>query len=161
MTTAVELPSGKPGWPIEALIPHSSTMVLLQRLEDYGDDFLEASLEITPDSLFLNAEQQVPSWVGIEYMAQTIAAYAGVKAKQQGADIKVGLLIGTRRFEAFQPAFESGMRLKIRVAELHQEGSGLGVFECTISCSDTPLAKANLNVYQPKNIDEFMAGVGE
>lgn len=161
MTASFELPSGKPGWPIESLIPHTNTMVLLQRLVDYGDDFLEATLEITPDSLFLNEQNQVPSWVGIEYMAQTIAAYAGVKAKQLGEEIKVGLLIGTRRFEAFRPAFDSGMHLTVRTAELHQEGSGLGVFECTISSGDTPLAKANLNVYQPKNIDEFMAGVGE
>lgn len=150
----------KPMWPIADLIPHSRTMVLLQKLENYGDNYLQASLRISPQSLFLNSRQHVPAWVGIEYMAQAIAAYAGVKARKARAPIKVGLLIGTRKYLATKPAFKIGELLQVRVSPLHEESSGLGVFQCEIKVDDEVRVAANLNVYQPPNISEFMAEVG-
>lgn len=144
-------------WPISELVPHARTMLLLDELVDYSPEFLTARIRIRPDSLFINKNDEVPAWVGIEYMAQTIAAYAGVLAKLNNEEIKIGLLIGTRKYKSEVPAFPLHSELEIKVAPLHSEESGLGVFNCEIF-SDRLLVQANLNVYQPKDVSAFLAG---
>ncbi len=149
---------------VEEVIPHSRKMVFLDKLESADESHLLASMCIREDAYFIK-EASVPAWVGIEYMAQAIAAYAGVLAKNEGEPIKVGLLLGTRRYTSKVPSFPLGQTLFIRVEPLHNEESGLGVFECGIypatdtgECAKEPWVVANLNVYQPHDVDAFLAG---
>ena len=149
---------------VEEVIPHSRKMVFLETLESADESHLLASMCIREDAYFIN-EQSVPAWVGIEYMAQAIAAYAGVLAKSDGQPIKVGLLLGTRRYTSKVSSFPVGQKLYVRATPLHNEESGLGVFECAIypsndsnDCAEEPWIVANLNVYQPHDVDAFLAG---
>ena len=149
---------------VEEVIPHSRKMVFLETLESADESHLLASMCIREDTYFIN-EQSVPAWVGIEYMAQAIAAYAGVLAKSVGEPIKVGLLLGTRRYTSKVSSFALGQKLYVRAVPLHNEESGLGVFECAIypsnelnGCAEEPWVVANLNVYQPHDVDAFLAG---
>ncbi len=149
---------------VEDVIPHSRKMVFLETLESADESHLLASMSIREDTYFIN-EQSVPAWVGIEYMAQAIAAYAGVLAKSAGEPIKVGLLLGTRRYTSKVSSFALGQKLYVRAEPLHNEDSGLGVFECAIypsnetsGCAEEPWVVANLNVYQPHDVDAFLAG---
>ena len=73
---------------IRSLLPHSGTMVLLDRVVAADADSLCAEVAIRPDSLFCNADG-VGAWVGIEYMAQAIAAHAGYLARLRGDAVKV------------------------------------------------------------------------
>ncbi|MGZ5008481.1 MAG: ApeP family dehydratase [Methylobacter sp.] len=131
---------------ITDLIPHTGDMVLLDRIIDYDEQGLTAELIVRGDGLLGNAES-VPAWAGIEYMAQTIAAYAGMMAKRANEPIRLGFLLGTRHYNSNIAAFKVGSSLTIRVQKIIQDDS-LGVFECRIF-GDAVEVTANLNVYQP------------
>jgi predicted hotdog family 3-hydroxylacyl-ACP dehydratase len=128
------------------LIPHTGDMVLLERIVDYDDKGLTAELVVRGDGLF-GDNQTVPAWAGIEYMAQAVAAYVGVKAKQANEPIRLGFLLGTRRYNSNVAVFKVGAILTIRVEKIIQD-DGLGVFDCRILGEGVEVT-ANLNVYQP------------
>ncbi|HEY8036628.1 MAG TPA: hotdog family protein [Methylobacter sp.] len=128
------------------LIPHTGDMVLLDRIIDYDDQGLTAELVVRGDGL-LGDDQTVPAWAGIEYMAQTIAAYVGIKARQANELIRMGFLLGTRRYSSNVAVFKVGAMLTIRIDKIIQD-DGLGVFDCLIMGEGVEVT-ANLNVYQP------------
>lgn len=131
---------------VSDVVPHARTMILIDQLIEYSADSLSALVEVNAKSLFVDPDG-VPAWVGIEYMAQTVAAWAGINAKEAGEDIKLGFLLGTRKYESFQTHFPLNSRLTVSVKKSYQADE-LGVFECAIH-SEELLAKATLNVYQP------------
>src|SRR3546814_13023940 len=71
------------------LLPHGPAFVLLDALHDYGDEHASGHVDITPQSLFFEASRGVPCWVGVEYMAQAIGAYAGIVRRQSGQPIEI------------------------------------------------------------------------
>ncbi|MCX7102732.1 MAG: hotdog family protein [Methylobacter sp.] len=131
---------------IDDLIPHSGCMVLLDRVIAHDNKSLTAELVVRDDGLFGDHET-VPAWVGIEYMAQTIAAYVGVMARQVNDPVRLGFLLGTRRYLSNVGVFKVGARLTIQVEKIFQN-EGLGVFDCQILGVDVDVS-AKLNVYQP------------
>ncbi|MFC3107949.1 3-hydroxylacyl-ACP dehydratase [Undibacterium arcticum] len=147
---------------IRTLLPHSGTMVLLDRVVAADADSLCAEVAIRPDSLFCNADG-VGAWVGIEYMAQAIAAHAGYLARLRGAPVKVGFLLGSRRYECSRPNFALGSILRVRIERILQGENGLGSFGCRISAvgaePSAALATATVTVFQPDNVNHFLEGV--
>ena len=144
-----------PRWPVPSLLPHGGAMVLIGEPAAYGDGWAEAAVRIGEDSLFYKAGHGVPSWVGVEYMAQTTALYLGIGARRAGRDIRIGLLIGCRRYEVEAAYFRLGSLLSIRVDETWQDGQ-MAVFECSIAhCG--PLAKGRLNVFSPADMASVLA----
>lgn len=131
---------------VEDLLPHSGKMVLLDRIINYDDNALTAELIVRGDGL-LGTEHTVPAWAGIEYMAQSIGAYAGIMAKRKGEPIKLGFLLGTRRYTSNVARFEVGWALSVRVNKIWQDNE-LSVFDCRIGGAGVDV-NASLNVYQP------------
>jgi predicted hotdog family 3-hydroxylacyl-ACP dehydratase len=130
---------------IAELIPHTGPMILLDRVTAFDEDSLSAELVVRA-GLFGDGKT-VPAWVGIEYMAQTIGAYAGMKAKLAGEPIRLGFLLGTRRYSGNVAEFRVGTLLTVRVDKIMQDEK-LGAFECRIAGEGIEMT-ANLNVYQP------------
>ena len=141
-------------WSVPTLLPHDSGMVLIAEPASFGGNWAQASVRIGEDSLFYNFGHGVPSWVGVEYIAQTIALYAGIDARQKGEDIKIGLLIGCRRYEADTEYFSLGSHLSIHVEESWKD-SQMASFECVINVG-AEVARANLNVFSPTDGYSFM-----
>jgi predicted hotdog family 3-hydroxylacyl-ACP dehydratase len=133
---------------IRSLLPHSGPMVLLDRVVAADEESLCAEVRIRQDSLFCNADG-VGAWVGLEYMAQAIGAYAGYKARLRDDPIRVGFLLGTRRYECRQPLFAVGSLLKVYAKRIFQSENGLASFECHIDDENGQLATANVTVFQP------------
>jgi predicted hotdog family 3-hydroxylacyl-ACP dehydratase len=131
---------------IEELVPHSGKMRLLERVIDYDQQVLTAEVIVRQDGLF-DQGQTVPAWLGIEYMAQTIAAFTGMADRLAGRPVRSGFLLGTRRYDVDRAVFEVGQRLKVTVKELMRD-QALAVFECQLSGHKIN-ASAKLNVYQP------------
>jgi len=146
-----------PSYPLEELLPHSGPMILIDEALDAGDGWATAAIRVGEDSLFYQAGLGVPAWVGIEYMAQTVALYAGICAKQAGTDIRLALLLGTRRYRAVTTHFPLGSLLRISVQEEWQDGN-MAVFDCQICYheGDQQLAEARLNVFRPEDPIAFM-----
>ncbi|MDH5720283.1 MAG: 3-hydroxylacyl-ACP dehydratase [Spirochaetia bacterium] len=139
------------------LLPHDPPMVVVDELVSFQDDSAVGAVAINSESMFLNESGEVPSWVGIEYMAQTIGLYVGALAKKNKKPIKLGFLLGTRRYEASIPAFKKGVKYKIEAKVLVQK-DGLGAFECIIfnDKMNEKLITAQINVFRPENIEEFL-----
>lgn len=130
-------------------------MVLLDRVVSADADNLLAEVRIRSDSLFCNADG-VGVWVGIEYMAQAIAAWAGCIARSRGEPVKLGFLLGTRRYECSRPIFVIGSLLQVHVRRVFQDESGLGSFECYIDDEQGRVATATVTVFQPHNVNDFL-----
>jgi len=132
--------------PVRELLPHDPPMVLLDRVLTCDKTSLVAEVTIRPDSL-LCGEDGVPAWVGIEYMAQSVAAHAGAQARLSGAPPSIGYLLGTRSYKSTTGLFALGDTLTIHVETLFTD-MGLGAFACRIEMNG-PIATATINVYQP------------
>ena len=69
--------------PIVELVPHRPPMLLLDRVLAYDGECVTCETVLRPDSPFAD-QGHVPAVVGIEYMAQTIAAGAGLRGARKG-----------------------------------------------------------------------------
>lgn len=135
--------------PIETLVPHSPPMVLIHRIASCDGDDLIAEVDIDPSSLFYDAAiQGVPTWVGIEYIAQSIAALGGIRAKRKGEAVKMGFLLGARRFHTHQPTMCRGKTYRISVVQVLRDDSGLASFDGSISQQDELICEARVNVFE-------------
>ena len=132
--------------PVSELLPHDPPMVLLDRVLSFDESSLVAEVTIRPDSVLCD-KSGVPGWVGIEYMAQSVAAHAGAMARQRGGTPVIGYLLGTRSYKSAVSDFPIGASLIIVVEQLFVE-MGLGAFACRIDMGET-VAEAKINVYQP------------
>ncbi|MCH1931077.1 hotdog family protein [Shewanella sp. A25] len=148
---------------IADFIPHREPMILIDRIIAHEADSLKTEVTITPNSAYFDdARQAVPNYVGIEYMAQSIAALAGVEAKLREDKIRVGFLLGSRKLALHVEQFKLGQTYVTQVKRLYQEESGLAVFDCQIylkSADSEPqlVAEANVNVFQPQDTQAYIA----
>lgn len=142
---------------IRTLVPHSGQMVLLDRALGADTDNLRAEVRIHAGSIMADA-QGVGAWVGIEYMAQAIAAHAGWLALERGEAVKVGFLLGSRKYETKVSHFTLGSLLQVHVHRVLQAENGLGAFECRIDIVDgmANAANATVTVFQPHNVNQFL-----
>jgi predicted hotdog family 3-hydroxylacyl-ACP dehydratase len=133
---------------IRQLLPHSGPMVLLDRVVAADEESLCAEVRIRSDSLFC-VDGVVGAWLGLEYMAQAIGAYAGYNARLRGEPIRLGYLLGTRCYECTRPIFAVSTLLRIHVKRVLQSENGLASFACRIDDENGQVASANLSVFQP------------
>ncbi|MFM5004004.1 thioester dehydrase [Aeromonas hydrophila] len=142
-------PSSLPA--IETLLPHQAPMLLLDRL--CAADAQQARCETrigARHALLLDGEGNLPGWVGIELMAQTIAAWAGMQGRLRGEPVRIGMLLGSRKYRCLRPAFAAGSLLTIEACCLLQDG-GMASFDCRILLAGEECAQARLSTYQPSS----------
>jgi predicted hotdog family 3-hydroxylacyl-ACP dehydratase len=144
---------------LEKILPHKFPMILINRVIDFDmeNKILTSETDITPETMFFDqAANQVPAWVGIEYMAQTIAALSGIFSLEfEKTEVKMGFVIGTRNYESFVSGFKAGQCLSVKVEQLFFD-SELGSFNCAIFDGTRKLAQAQLNVFQPSSTTNFL-----
>jgi predicted hotdog family 3-hydroxylacyl-ACP dehydratase len=134
------------------LLPHTGNMVLLDSVSSFDEHGLTARLQVRSKGLLPGNPSCVPAWFGIEYMAQAVAAYAGIQDKQAGQPIKLGFLLGTRHYHSNVAALTEGTELLVSVEKIIQDDA-LGVFDCRITGDNIDIT-AKLNVYQPPVISD-------
>ena len=67
---------------ISPLIPHSGEMVMLDKITEFGEDYLIAEMTVKPDCLLLK-DGKLATYMGAEILAQGVAAWAGCKCVKQ------------------------------------------------------------------------------
>ncbi|RYF16614.1 MAG: hypothetical protein EOO30_10300 [Comamonadaceae bacterium] len=145
---------------MEGWIPHRGAMRLIDRVLEVDADHSVAEVDVPFDGLFVR-DGAVPAWVGIEYMAQAVSAWAGARAREQGGAPRAGLLLGSRRYEARRPAFPSGARLRVEARCELMGANGLGQFDCRIEMDGEEVATARIAVFDPPGGADFLqAGAG-
>ncbi|WP_122454332.1 hotdog family protein [Pseudomonas viridiflava] len=143
-------------WPLAELIPHAGDMILIDQVLAFDEEQIQTCLTVRANGLFNEADGSLPAWVGVELMAQSVAAFAGCQARSKGDAVKLGFLLGSRKFECNVAHFPAGSELNIHAVRSLQDDSGMGVFECTLTGPDLN-AFARLNVYCPPNTADYLA----
>jgi predicted hotdog family 3-hydroxylacyl-ACP dehydratase len=151
--------------PVTSLIPHRAPMALLDHIVSADQENLRAAVIISAHSTFYDEQTAaVGAWLGIEYMAQAIAAFEGYGSLQRGESVKIGFLLGARNYESHCSGFVAGMVLHVDVHRVLQHENGLGAFDCRIidaTISDpvanpVVLATATVTVFKPDDANQFL-----
>ena len=145
---------------IEAVVPHRGSMLWLERLVAAADDVVEASATVPPGAGYLDAEPGMPAWLGIELMAQAVAAHVGLRGWRDGKPMKPGVLLGCRRYHSKVASFAPGAQLRVAARLAYRDESGFGAYDCTIADQHAELASATLKVYEPPDFEAFLRSVG-
>jgi len=141
----------KPPPPIEELLPHRYGMLLVERVVAW--DTASATVSATPSAEGWYAEAGgMPSRIGIELMAQAIAAHVSIVAWSKGEPPKKGVLLGARAYRATQPYFAVGSELIVKATRAFSDASGMGAYDCTIDNA----AKARILVFEPPDFEAFI-----
>lgn len=156
MSEAVSLEAG--AWPDPAtLLPHGPHARCVDRvLEFMPGTLIRAAWRVTPASpLFDPARDGVPSWAGIEIMAQCAGLYLGLSHRDRAerSAPRSGFLVGVRRFRAHRPLLAKNAELMLEAAcdSACVEAGELGLFDCRILCGDTVYADARLMLWSTGN----------
>jgi predicted hotdog family 3-hydroxylacyl-ACP dehydratase len=134
-------------WELQDVLPHRGRSILLHEIAAWDDEAVVARVRIT-DAVAYWTDQGVPSFVGLEYMAQACGAWAGCRARSRGEPARIGFLLGSRDYEATVPYFKRDEVLTITARLDFQDGK-VGSFNCTIESNGTAAATARITVYQP------------
>jgi len=130
-------------------------MVLLDEVCEFDDEHLVARTSVKPGPYSL-PDGALPAWLGLELMAQAVAAWAGCHASRAGEPVKLGFLLGTRRYESHRESLRLGASLTVTAKRSLVDASGLGSFECSLHEEAQLLAAARLSIYQPPDPEAFI-----
>lgn len=142
---------------IAAVVPHRGRMLLLEELLAHDEDSVAVAASVSAEHPFA-AEDGVPAWVGIEYMAQAISAWAGCRALLRGEAVRIGFLLGARRYHADPQPFAIGTRLRIEARREIFGDNGMGLFSCRILAAGVERARAQVSVFEPPDPAAFLQG---
>jgi len=130
-------------------------MLLIERVLAW--DAEHAAVAATPRGDAWYAERgAMPSWIGIELMAQAIAAHVGLVARSRGQPPKRGVLLGTRQFRTNETRFAAGVELHVTARVSYRDESGLAAYDAIIERGGAQLATANVTVYEPPDFEAFL-----
>jgi predicted hotdog family 3-hydroxylacyl-ACP dehydratase len=123
-------------------------MSLLDQVLEHSRERTICSVDPAASRLFAEADGRVPVWLGLEYMAQCIAAHGGLVALGLGEPPRPGLFLGTRRAEFGTAYFDRDEALHVTAAH-HRGEVGLVAFDCYVcaAAGGEPLVKGRMNVY--------------
>jgi predicted hotdog family 3-hydroxylacyl-ACP dehydratase len=143
-------------------LPHKPPMILIDRVISYDLENLglTAEFDATENAMFYDAALGgIPSWAGLEYMAQATAALSGINNLEAGgAKPKIGFILGARKYINNVEHYKRGETYIVEVEELFYDNS-LGSFQCTIrKAGGNVCAAAEINVFSPDNVEEFLKG---
>ena len=145
------------GVDVERLVPHREAMLWLSRVVHVDEDGVAADAIVDDDHVLADPDADgLPGWVGLEYMAQAIAAWAGARAMARGLPARPGFLLGTRRYECLRPVLGWNLHLRIEVRRELMGDNGLGMVACRLLAGDEEIATANVSVYEPPDPAAFL-----
>jgi len=101
-------------WPLAELLPHAGEMILIDQVDSCDDEQIHTRTMVRQGGLFNRADGSLPAWFGIELMAQSVAAFAGCRARRNGQPVALGFLLGTRKYQCDVEHFPLGAELPAR-----------------------------------------------
>jgi predicted hotdog family 3-hydroxylacyl-ACP dehydratase len=147
-------------WPIAEVVPHAGDMILLDGIAQVEGERIVCTRTIKPGGLLVDDDGSMPSWVGVELMAQAIAAWAGCCARAEQRPVQLGFLLGTRHYACSAEAFPAGAQLRVEATREFHDAQGMGVFHCRIDGANLH-AEARLNVFSPPDAEAFFKHMSE
>jgi predicted hotdog family 3-hydroxylacyl-ACP dehydratase len=136
------------GMPASEFVLHRPPMLLLDCLVETGPERTLCEWQVTDAAAFLVAGRGVPSYIGVEHMAQCIAVHAGARARARGLEPPLGFLLGTRHYRAHVEYFCIGHTYRAACRELIHDENGMGSYECSILLDNDVIAEGRLAVLE-------------
>ena len=133
---------------LENLLTHKPPMLLLSAVVSVDEECSCCEAFVSRDMPFVDDNGDLPGWVGIELMAQTIAVWGGRHSENENRDVHIGLLLGSRKYESQMEVFPAGSNLIVNAEKIILDVN-MGVFQCTISLNGKIVANAQVNTYLP------------
>lgn len=140
---------------IAELLPHDRPMMLLDSLVAGDDAGVTCTAQPRNDGLF-DDDSSVPAYLGLEYMAQTVAACSGLRAYRRGEPPRLGFLLGSRHFKTNVTRLPCHQTLTISVHQTVQSDSGMASFECQVT-GDGIQQAARLSVFEPADPERYLS----
>lgn len=104
------------------IVPHDLPMLLLDRYIRSDDMELVAEVDIHENCPFFKPKAGVPSYVGVEYIAQAISAFNGLSDFLSNKKVTPGFLLGSRKAELLIPWFKTGNTVTVIIEESFNDG---------------------------------------
>ena len=95
------------------MLPHTSSMLLVDRLVSSNDFSVVIEATIKADYPFSNGV--AGSWIGLELMAQSAAVLSRLRNSDKSAEPSLGFLLGSRSLFAHIPEFTPGQKVTIEI----------------------------------------------
>lgn len=143
-----------PIYDVASLLPHNGKMILLNEITSYDEESLIAYAQVTLQQILVS-NGIFPSWAAMEMMAQRVAAWAGILAKDAGEEVSLVFLLGTKKLQLFFDNSSVPALLRVDIKCSLQDNNGFGIFNSQLwHCDDIRkplqlLAEAVLKVYWP------------
>jgi predicted hotdog family 3-hydroxylacyl-ACP dehydratase len=127
---------------LDDFLPHRAPMILLSKIIEVSEASASCQVDITEQSMFFE-DGRVPPWVGIEYVAQTVAVYSGNLGAKSGGQPTVGFLLGVRKYRSGVDGFLPGQKLVVKVEPILVDGD-IGSFRGVITIADRVVAEVTV-----------------
>jgi predicted hotdog family 3-hydroxylacyl-ACP dehydratase len=130
---------------IAELVPHSGPMVLLDAMTHWAPGQATCVMRVRAGMPFVKGDA-LDTVALMEPMAQAVAACLGYEAFQGGEGVRVGMIIGCRKFQLELPSLDVGDELTISASRIRGSDT-LSHFECETRRGEQLVATATLTLY--------------
>lgn len=134
--------------PIHELLPHRAPAIVLDRLREIHEEGCIAEYRVPEGCRYVDEAGRLPSWVGVEMMAQAASAFSGHRNLLSGRPVRVGYLLGARNVPVTEPSFPVGAELEIEVSVLFLDEAGPSAFRCELRYQGACVAHATLKAIE-------------
>ena len=142
---------------ISAYLPHRPPMRLVERLVSESPQTTVTEARVTEDNVFYDpALGGVPSWVGLEYLAQTAAVWLGLDCQRHSRPVQPAFLVSSRSFDAEQPVFALGETLRISVIPNLIDGPLVAFSGHIHDHQGALLVEAMFSAFQPQDPEAYL-----
>ena len=141
---------------VQPYMPHRDKMMLIDTILSYDEDSLVATAELINEQHIFVENGCFPAWAAMELLAQSVAAWSGCIAADKGAPVRLGFLLGSRKFQLYFDELPVPFKVLIKIQVSLQDSNGFGIFDTQLWLSNEDnaenqlLAEGALNVYSPK-----------
>ena len=133
----------------EEVLPQRGIMLFIDKINYWSDEKTECAVIAGKNGAFVDDKNQIPSWVGLEYMCQAIAALEGIRRKEADQSILLSFVLGSRRIESKTPFFTHNQHLSVEITNEMRSENGLGVYSCIISSERKTIMSALIKGVMP------------
>jgi predicted hotdog family 3-hydroxylacyl-ACP dehydratase len=131
-------------------------MLWLEGVSTGDETAIEAHATVPAAAWYLDAHGAMPAWIGIELMAQAVAAHVGLRGWLAGTPPKPGVLLGSRAYRASASSVPAGTRLQVSARTSYMDESGFAAYDCAIRTAERRVAEATLKVFEPADFQAFL-----
>lgn len=131
-------------------------MILLDEVLSVSADGVHARTRARRDGLFApSGERDLPPWMGLEYLAQAIAAWAGFHELEAGRPVRPGFLVGARSFHSDAGRIPCGEPLEVRAERVFGDPEGISVFDGRVAGTGVD-QHTRVKVFLPPDLQRYL-----